>query len=398
MTPRGARAGVTEVSRFFSGDRLKLARQLAGLRKVDLAALIDKTPTAIASYESGRTRPAPKTVAELSVALGVEPGFFLATPATMLTSTPTIVPHFRSLRSTSQLVRDQATAYGWIVQDIVQALERHVEIPLINVVSHPVPEDDELSAAPATAAQKLRQEWSIEKGPIAHLLRLAENNGIIVAFSPLYAASVDAYSFDTPSRPIVLLNPLKGDYYRQRFDLAHEIGHLVMHVDVEPGDRIAELQANRFASELLMPAAEIIDQLPRSLSWPQLLKLKEYWGVSLQALLFRARELGVLREITYRNAMLRMSKEGWRRQEPGRQPALEQPSIMPRSLQILAEAGYDSARIATEARVPINLFTVATDRLPQVAVNSSEWSAQADSEIQSRTRVASLFDIPNPDQ
>jgi Zn-dependent peptidase ImmA (M78 family)/transcriptional regulator with XRE-family HTH domain len=390
---RTGRAGVTEVARFFSGPRLKLARQLAGLRKVDLAARIEKTPTAVAAYESGRTRPASRTVAELCVALGVEPSFFLATPATMLA--PSIVPHFRSLRSTTQLVRDQATAYGRVVHDVVQVLEHHVEMPARDVPTHVVPADDELTAEPILAAREVRQAWGVEKGPISHLLRLAENHGVIAVFSPPQSATVDAYSFDTPSRPIVLLNPLKNDFYRQRFDLAHEIGHLVMHVDVEPGGRVPEAQAHRFAAELLMPAEEIMDQLPRSLSWPQFLSLKEYWGVSLQALLHRARELGVLREVTYRNAMMRMSKEGWRRQEPGRQPVIEQPSLLPRSLQLLQGAGTEADQIAAEARVPANLFSVVTARQPQQfpAPKREQEADDVESEYsQSSGEVISLFE------
>src|SRR3546814_15933185 len=67
-------------------------------------------------------------------------------------------------------------------------------------------------------------------------------------------------------RPVVVLNPSKQDYYRQRFDVAHELGHLVMHADAEPGSRAVEEQANRFAAELLMPADEIFDLLPSKMN------------------------------------------------------------------------------------------------------------------------------------
>ncbi|MGC5013136.1 helix-turn-helix domain-containing protein [Streptosporangium sp. DT93] len=362
MNNQQYRAGVTEAAKLFAGNRLKLARQLAGLRKVELAAQIEKTPAAITAYESGRTRPAPSTVAQLSVALGVEPGFFLATPSTMLSLSSNVIPHFRSLRTTTQLVRDQATAYGWMVHDIVQTFERYIDMPKCRIPSFPVPIDGEITSEPTAAAQELRKAWEVEKGPIPHLLRSAENNGIVVAFGPTQSASVDAYSFETPHRPIVILNPIKDDYYRQRFDLAHELGHLIMHTDAEPGGRIVELQAHQFASELLMPANEIISQLPHRLNWSQFLTLKEYWGVSMQALLYRARELGTLSDVTYRNAMIRMSKEGWRRQEPGRHPGLEQPSLLPKSLELLEGAGISAVDIAREARAPMSIFSTATAR------------------------------------
>jgi Zn-dependent peptidase ImmA (M78 family) len=163
---------------------------------------------------------------------------------------------------------------------------------------------------------------------------------------------------------VVVLNPMKGDYYRQRFDVAHELGHLVMHQDAEPGRRPAEVAANRFAAELLMPREAIAGELPRRLHWPTLQALKEHWGVSLQALLLRARELGALSDTTYRNAVTRMTREGWRRREPGVLPEVEQPSLLPGSLRLLAENGLPATALAAQARAPIGIFHTVTARRP----------------------------------
>lgn len=144
---------------------------------------------------------------------------------------------------------------------------------------------------------------------------------MVVVFSGPGVAAIDAYSLHTATRPIILLNPVKDDYYRQRFDVAHELGHLIMHDDAEPGGKVAEAQANRFAAEFLMPAEEIAPFLPSSTAGrvsAKLAELKEYWGVSLVALLYRARALGIVGDVSYRNAMVRMSQNGWRRAWPGR--------------------------------------------------------------------------------
>jgi Zn-dependent peptidase ImmA (M78 family)/transcriptional regulator with XRE-family HTH domain len=351
------------VSKLFAGSRLTLARHLAGLRKSEVADLIGKTPTAIGAYESERKRPAAATVAQLCVALGVEPAFFL--PSSVTASMPhSLVPNFRSLRSTSQLARDQATAYGAVVREIASVFERHVEMPAIEVPMYPadMKEDPGCQDSIRAAVAVLRKTWALDAGPVNHVLRLAENHGIVCVFSPFQVASVDAYSFHTRMRPVIIMNALKGDYYRQRFDLAHEIGHLVMHGDAEPGNHAIELQAHRFAAELLMPREVVVDQLPRRLLWPRLLALKEHWGVSLQALLYRSRELGIYSDTTYRNAMKRISKEGWRRQEPGARPSIEEPSLLPKALQLLEDAGVSALRLAAEARVPMSLFSIATAR------------------------------------
>ena len=220
----------------------------------------------------------------------------------------------------------------------------------------------EAVSRPAAAARALREAWGSGAEPIRHLLRTAENHGIICAFSPFQIASVDAYSFESGLRPIIILNPLKGDYYRQRWDLAHEIGHLVLHRDAEPGSHKAEAEAHRFAAELLLPAGRIRESLPLRPIWPRLQTLKENWGVSIQALLYRARELGIYSDVTYRNAMMRMSKEGWRRQEPGVRPTVEQPSLLPGALKLLEDSGVSALQLASEARIPMKIFRIVTAR------------------------------------
>ncbi|WP_204318903.1 ImmA/IrrE family metallo-endopeptidase [Microbacterium sp. B35-04] len=84
-----------------------------------------------------------------------------------------------------------------------------------------------------------------------------------------------------------------------------------MHRDAEPGGRVVEDQANRFASELLMPAPEMRDLLSTSMNaraWDVLGTLKEQWGVSIQALLFRARRLGTGSDVAYGNVIITLSQ------------------------------------------------------------------------------------------
>jgi Zn-dependent peptidase ImmA (M78 family)/transcriptional regulator with XRE-family HTH domain len=383
------RPRAADVAAFFDGARLTLARQLAGLRKSDLAVLLDMSPTAVAAWESGAKRPTAVTLARLALSLGVDPGFFAMRPDDVAALSST--PHFRSLRSTTQLARDQAFAYGQLAVDIATSLEKHVECPDPDVPSFPVPMDagDLVTGGPDTgglyvggpdvggpeqAARHVRDCWGMSAGPAPHLVRLLENHGVLVVFSPPQAASVDAYSFDSRLRPVVVLNPVKHDYYRQRFDVAHELGHLVMHTDAEPGGRTVEDQANRFAAEFLMPAAEIRGELPKAMNaaaWQSLARCKERWGTSIQALLYRARRLGALTEVSYRNAMATLTSRGWRRGEPGLITVLEQPSMLPRALELLAGEGISSYDLRDQCRVPAELFRTVTSRQPQPVAPST---------------------------
>jgi Zn-dependent peptidase ImmA (M78 family)/transcriptional regulator with XRE-family HTH domain len=382
-----------EVAALFDGSRLTLARHLAGLRKSDLAARVEKSPTAVAAWESGAKNPTAATVAQLALSLSVDPGFFAVRPDDVAASSAT--PHFRSLRSTSQLARDQAFAYGQLAVDIVGSLERHVEFPDLELPSFPVATDCRDLDGPEQAARFVRERWEVGDGPAGHLVRLLETHGILVVFSPTQAASVDAYSFTSRLRPVVVLNPIKRDYYRQRFDVAHELGHLVMHGDAEPGGRTVEVQAHCFASELLMPADEIRDHLPSAMganAWRTFAKLKEQWGVSMQALLFRARQLGRLSDVSYRNAMTTISARGWRREEPGLVGTIEQPSLLPRALELLVQEGIDENLIIEQCRVPPDLFRTVASRRPDILQESVRVEQRNSNNQQSGGRVISLLD------
>ena len=382
-----------EVAALFDGSRLTLARHLAGLRKSDLAGRVDKSPTAVAAWESGAKRPTAATVAQLALSLSVDPGFFAVRPDDVAASSTT--PHFRSLRSTSQLARDQAFAYGQLAVDIAGSLERHVEFPDLDLPSFPVATDHRDIEGPEEAARFVRELWEMGDGPAGHLVRLLENHGILVVFSPSQAASVDAYSFTSRLRPVVVLNPIKRDYYRQRFDVAHELGHLVMHGDAEPGGRAVEDQAHRFASELLMPAAAIRDLLPSAMggnAWRIFAKLKEQWGVSMQALLFRARQLGRLGDVSYRNAMTTISTRGWRRDEPGLVSTIEQPSLLPRALELLVQEGIDETRLIEQCRVPYELFRTVASRRPDISPGATPFDGVTSENEGGGSRVVSLLD------
>lgn len=352
------------VSVIFDPQKLTLARQLAGLRKIELADRIGMAPASVSGWESGAQKPNEAAVAKLSLALQVEPHFFH--PAGINAFVPAM-PHFRSLRATSQKLQDQAYAYGRLASDVASLLEKSVEFPAPDLPSVPVDGTQTIAGLPEEAAREARRHLKLAAGPVPHLIRLVENAGVLVVFSPSQTASIDAYSFESSTRPVIVLNPEKDDYYRQRFDVAHELGHLIMHSDAEPGGRTVEDQAHRFASEFLMPAEEIAPLLPKSTTgdgWTQLRALKEHWGVSMQSLLFRARALGIMSDVSHRNAMIAISQRGWRRAEPGSVGVLEMPSLLPQAVKMLEDAGISSDQLLRGPGLPRPVFEIITSRSP----------------------------------
>lgn len=156
----------------------------------------------------------------------------------------------------------------------------------------------------------------------------------------------------------MVLNP-GGDYYRQRFDVAHELGHIVMHADAPSRGRVFENQAHRFASEFLMPASDIVDQLPSVTTkggWTLLAILKERWLVSQQALLRRSHDLGKMTDVTYKNAMSTITTRRWRMAEPGRQTEVEHTSLLHLAIGELERTGTTRVSMNRAIGMPSEYF------------------------------------------
>ncbi|MER7826289.1 ImmA/IrrE family metallo-endopeptidase [Streptomyces sp. NPDC096097] len=111
------------------------------------------------------------------------------------------------------------------------------------------------------------------------------------------ARKVDAFS-SRSARPMAILTPNRtNDVYRHRFTAAHELGHLVLHGDAT-GDSRQEREADAFAAEFLTPAASVTPLLPRRLDLAQLTGFRRVWGVGVDSLIYRCRELGVISDAT----------------------------------------------------------------------------------------------------
>lgn len=364
MTVNTAR-GVASV---FDPLRLRVARHAAMITKKDLAAVVGVTPAALSHYENGTHSPSPKVAAALALGLGVPVGFFAADRP--LGEAPRATPHFRSLRSTSQQERDKAFAHALLTWEVAGVLERTVRLPESVLPPDRAVEADEPIAAAVRAARATREFFGLGAGPIPNVVRLLESRGVVCTRLPALSARVYAFSCSFPGRPVVVLSSGRDHLAAGRFDAAHELGHLVMHHDEDPGSHAVERQAHAFAAELLAPADEIIDELPRRADWSAYLDLKRVWGMSIQALLFRARELGVMPEHVYRRAVTEISARRWRTSEPGDDDPAESPRLLAKALDVAGRRGIGVDEIADGARLRADLVAqiACLDDRPTVEV------------------------------
>jgi Zn-dependent peptidase ImmA (M78 family) len=135
---------------------------------------------------------------------------------------------------------------------------------------------------------------------------------------------------------------------RIRMSVAHELGHLILHRYVTSGTQELETNAYSFASELLMPSNAILGDLTaEKLNLFRLAKLKGTWGVSMQALARRSRELEVINDCQYRYLMKQLSIRGWRTAEPNLAPiAIEKPRAIHKSAEVALSASPNLKNIA----------------------------------------------------
>ncbi len=234
----------------FDGTRLTVARRLQGLTKAELARSLQVTPTAIAQYEKG-SRPTQATLAQICLTLGMPRDFFGAG------ATPELLPassaHFRSLRSTTSKAREQVLAYGELSLQLVDLIADYIDFPPVDLPDLDLPAQLTVEVI-EDAASQLRAHWHLEPGARAvHCATVGGARGHCSAAAGASGPRVDALSTWAGKRPLVFLSRSKEDKARSRFDGAHELGHLLLHPDTEPGSKLVESEANAFASELLMP-------------------------------------------------------------------------------------------------------------------------------------------------
>ncbi|WP_197288650.1 ImmA/IrrE family metallo-endopeptidase [Nocardia sp. NRRL S-836] len=229
-----------------------------------------------------------------------------------------------------------------------------LKIPHITVDDYTSPED---------AARAVRNEWALPRGPLDSVVTTLEAAGgwvfsrLLIAPAALDSGNesvpVDAVSSCPPGEdPIVLLNEgTPGD--RQRFTLAHELGHMVMHPVPHPDQ---EKQANRFAAEFLMPANDIRQALTGTIDLSRLLVLKEQWRVSMWALLRRAHTLSAISDWQYRTLTVEMSSLGYRTAEPLKLDA-EKPGAVRAAVERQLSQGHDVESLAQASLLRIDEFT-----------------------------------------
>lgn len=303
-----------------TGFRIKLARKKERLSMKELADKVGVSTAAISKFERELTFPRQSTLIKLARALSVGVEYFFRE-----NSVNTLEPTYRKHYKFSK--KDQEA----LEADITEVIERYLEA--MAIFDDPINHDFKLPSFiintlenAEQAANELRDLWNLGANPIVDLAGTLEKKGIAIIAVGGYQRFDGISCWVNNKLPVIAFNKdLPGD--RQRFSIAHELGHLV----IKTNELIDfEKAAHRFAASFLVTAQAVKEELGNkrtNLNLNELIIFKQTYGFSLQAWARRAFDLNIISHSTYTTLCKQINARGWRISEPGEVPS-EEPNYL----------------------------------------------------------------------
>ncbi len=295
-----------------------LAREARGLTQSHLAHQLHTYKATISRLEHGETLADEHMLLAIAAATKYPPQFFMQKgimePASL---------SYRKRQQVPAKLLGPVTAQINIMRRHVQLITAAHALPLPALPVYEVTDRN----SPEKIAALLRRKWQLPAGPVQNIVTLLEAQGIIICHFDFGTERIDSLSLLTnDKRPIIFINRrLQGD--RQRFTLAYELGHLIMHCFCTvPHQRNVTHEANVFAAAFLLPANQLLPCFAPGITLPLLGELKRHWKQSMIALLYRADDLGLLTPNQKRYLIQQFNQQKIRRREP---PELDVPPEQP---------------------------------------------------------------------
>jgi Zn-dependent peptidase ImmA (M78 family)/transcriptional regulator with XRE-family HTH domain len=342
-------------------EALIIAREMAGMTQVELSKVSGLTQAKISRFEDGISLPTAEESAVMSKAMGIPAHFFYSQDIRR----SVFNSFYRKRKSVAQKPLMQFNARVCFRQAQVDRLMDKVEME-----NEPIPRFDpeDYPGGFRQVAAALRQLFKLPPGPVKKLIQPMEDAGVVIIMENFGVPKLDGVStFSNKRVPIIFLN-IQAPPSRRRFSLAHEIAHTALHRHLTPD---VDEQADSLAAEFLMPESEITNDLEYDrLSLERLADLKLKWRVSMAALLFRAKTLGIIDARKYSYLWAKMSGAGYRIREPHEEfldderPSLERELIRYH----LENLQYSNAELAEALDVSEDALTIRYGLLANLQV------------------------------
>lgn len=339
-------------------QRLAGARRMSGLSLRALSERLQKKVSyqTLSNWEKGKGAELPEMPVLLALAsvLNVRLDFFFEPVRAKIAQ-----PEFRKRKSKLKVKQESA-----LLEQAQVGLDRYLELEEIAGASTVV--DNPLSGIKVAtlehaenAAKQLRDAWDLGGNSIPQVVEMLEEHGIRVleADAPESFDGLAAWAGDIP---FMLVNRKVKDRCRLRFTLLHELGHLLMLIPEALEQKEIEKLCNRFASALLFPAEAFrshFGERRRHVTLHELISLKEEWGMSIAAIAYRAKDLGILSEDRHRSFSINLSQCGYKKEEPGAYAMPERPQRFKQiTLRSFAEEVISGTKAAALLDVPYESF------------------------------------------
>lgn len=296
------------------GARIRRARLAKGMSLERLATQVGVSKQAIHKYEQGKAMPGSDVLLRLSKSLNVKTEYFFRPVEAKLQEV--------NFRRQSGLSAKEQKAISETTKD---AMERYLILEDVfppNELSTPsyrkLPIEINKPADVEIAANEVRKKWKLGVDPIENMTELLENHGIKV-IEVEAGEKFDGLSGVVDGKHAVIVIQADWPGERQRFTLAHELGHLVLNIAPDCSSKISERCCHRFAAAFLVPESTVffeLGQKRRHLDYGELFLLKQKYGLSMQAWIVRARDLDIITESLCTEMFKDINRRGWRKKEP----------------------------------------------------------------------------------
>ena len=294
--------------------RLKSARQLSGLSLRELAGKIipELSYQAVSNYEKGKRKPDSSVIVSLAEALDVPVDYFFRESKIKLDNI-----EFRKKAQLGKKNTDRIKYYSidyleryFEIEDILN-LKKQFKNPLEKII---VKSREDIE----TAAIELRKKWELGIDPVHNIIEMLEGKCIKIIEID-FEKDFDGLSAAVHNTPVIVLNK-NFDALRKRFTALHELAHLLLRFDSKIDQKQIEKACHQFAGAFLLPEKSLKNAFRpnrKNFSLRELIEIKEYYGISVQAIVFRLHNLGIIPDSALRkffimvNKMKQKKETGW---------------------------------------------------------------------------------------
>ncbi|MFD1317038.1 helix-turn-helix domain-containing protein [Loigolactobacillus zhaoyuanensis] len=330
---------VISMSRGFNPEKLAYLREMKGYTLQQVSDGTFLSIQYISQFEHGERRPNFEQIIKLAGFFGVEHTFFLNSVDIPKNTGATFYRKLQKVPKKKYLQAERQTKwFSMFDQELSAQLKiGYGSLPKFANESTSVTMLDEQYIE--DMATSVRKSFKLGVGPIGNMTLLIERMGIRVNFADLTSEHIDALTDQLDNHFYITVNKTNRPSVRIRFDLAHELGHILLHSHYPQSDiadksnhKFIEAEANHFAGALLMPVEGLAMDMA-STNMEYIVSLKKHWKVSIQAMIYRGCQIGLITDQQALFLRQTIARKGWRISEPYDDSIeIEQPTFLESAL------------------------------------------------------------------